>query len=204
MRRWSLALLWPLPLMGAPSLHAQSFDVPAFQTPFAETGFGLYAFSPRADRYGAMATWRQGGDRTNLGLRGGYLNLADQEAYLAGAEVVRGTESRDSTGGESAIVTGFGVGWVPDEDFVRVRLPLGITWGHRRVAGGLAYIPYLHPRLLLDIDFEDEGDGWDEDVDLGAALDLGFDLEIQRSLLLRFGATIGREEAIGAGVAFAF
>lgn len=203
MRLRPLALL-SLLLPAAPPLLAQSFDVPAFQTPFVETGVGVYAFSPRADEYGGMATWRQGGDRTVLGVRGGFVNVADEESYFAGVEVLRGVESRDSTGGEVALVTGFGVGWVPDADFVRARLPIGLTWGHRRVAGSLAYVPYLHPRLVLDVDFVDEGDGWDEDLDLGAALDLGFDLEIQRSLLVRFGATIGHEDAIGAGLAFAF
>lgn len=203
MRRPWFVLLLPLPFLAAP-LHAQSFDVPAFQTPFAENGFGLYAVSPRADHYGALATWRQTGEgKTNLGLRGGYLNVADRETYFAGVEVFRGTEPRSSTGGEVALVTGFGVGWVPDADRVRARLPFGFTWGHRREAGSLAYVPYVHPRVGIDVDFEDDGEGWDEDVDLFGAIDLGFDLEIQRTVLLRFGATLGHEDAIGAGVAFA-
>lgn len=203
MTRRSSVLLFPL-LLGTTALNAQSFDVPSFRTPFAENGLGVYAFSPEADEYGGLLTFRRAGKRTDVGLRGGYLNIADHAAYTMGVEVARTTAPREGSRGAAALVTGFDVGWAPDTDRARARLPLGIVWGHRREAGGLAYIPYLHPRILLDVDFEDAGDGWDEDLDLGFAMDLGFDAEIQRSLLLRFAATLGREAAIGAGVAFAF
>lgn len=203
MPRRPFAFLLPL-LLGSTALHAQTFDVPSFRTPFVENGVGVYAFSPQADEYGGLLTWRQAGERTDVGLRGGYLNVADQAAYTLGVEVARTTAPREGSRGAAALVTGFEVGWAPDEDRARARLPLGIVWGHRREAAGLAYIPYLHPRVLLDVDFEDAGGGWDEDLDLGFAVDLGFDAEIQRSMLLRFAATLGHEAAIGAGVAFAF
>ncbi len=203
-RSASVLIAITLLLACAARLPAQSFDVPSFRTPFAENAVGVYAFSPSSDEYGGMATWRQAGDRTDVGLRGGYLNVADQSAYMLGVEVARSTDDRDGSGGASAFVSGFGVAWAPDDDRLRARLPFGIVLGHRRDADGLAYIPYVHPRVLLDVDFEDRGDGWDEDLDLGFAVDLGVDAEIRSSLLLRFSATLGREEAIGAGVAFAF
>jgi hypothetical protein len=199
---WMLALVAALPA----SARGQGFDVPSFQSPFAEAGIGLFALSPEADRYGGLVTWRQSGERVDLGLRGGFLEIAGGDhAYFAGVEIKRGPGRRDATGGEAALVSGLGVGWSPDQDFVRIRVPLGITFGRRHEAGALAVIPYVHPRALIDVDLEEEVDAngedrWDEDTDLNFDVDLGFDVEFSRSVLARFAATLGHDEAIGVGV----
>jgi len=199
---WILALVVALPA----SARGQSFDVPSFQSPFAESGIGLFALSPEADRLGGLVTWRQSGERVDLGLRGGLLEIAGGgQAYLAGVEIKRGRGDRDATGGEAALVSGLGVGWAPDQDFVRIRMPLGITIGKRHEAGALAIIPYVHPRALIDVDLREQvdasGEGrWDEDTDLNFDVDLGFDVEFSRSVMARFAATLGHDEAIGAGI----
>ena len=198
---WLAALLLAVPTITL----AQSFDVPAFQTPFAESGFGLFAFSPQSDRIGAMAIWRQSGDRVDLGLRGGFLEFDTGEAYFAGVEVKSGRGHRDDTGTEAALVSGLGIGWAPDQDFARVRLPLGVSIGKRHTAGSLAFVPYVVPRLLLDVNLAevedpDGGGRWDEDTDVHFDLDLGFDVEFSRLVTARFGATLGHDEVIGVGL----
>lgn len=205
MRRpgWSIVLL----VLAAAPARAQSFDAPSFQTPFRESGFGAYALSPSADEYGGMAILRRSGTRVDLGLRAGVFDRTTDSRYFAGVEVKRGAEPADATGTEIAMVTGFGVGWIPDRDEMRLRFPLGFTWGARHEAGSLAYVPYVHPRALLDVDLvqspaDRPDEDWDSDVNLGFDLDLGFDLEIRRAVALRFAATLGTDDVVGVGVAF--
>lgn len=199
----SIALL----VLAAAPLHGQSFDAPSFQTPFRESGFGAYAFSPTADDVGGMAILRRSGEKVDLGLRFGLLDRTTDERYFAGVEVKRGAARGDARGSEAAMVTGFGVGWIPDHDRIRLRFPLGFTWGVRHEAGSVAYVPYVHPRALFDLDFEqapaggvDEED-WDSDLDLGFDVDLGFDIEIRRAVAVRFAATLGTDDVVGVGLA---
>ncbi|MDX1623799.1 MAG: hypothetical protein R3199_07440 [Gemmatimonadota bacterium] len=185
-------------------LRGQSFDVPSFQTPFPETGLGLLAFYPDADHAGAALLWRQAGERSTIGVRAGVQDFGGEIGYLAGVDYNSHGRPDGGDGFEGALVSGLGVGWAPDADVVRARLPLGFVWGWRHPADGLAIVPYFGPRALLDVTFREEtvagSEEWDEDVDLHLNFELGFDVELARSVKLRFGATLGHEDVVGAGV----
>lgn len=191
-------------LLAAAPLRGQSFDVPSFQTPFPETGLGLLAVYPDGERMGATVLWRQAGPGSTLGVRAGLQEFGGETGYLAGVDYNSHGRSDAGDGFEGALVSGLGVGWVPDADVVRARLPLGFVWGWRHAADGLAIVPYFGPRALLDVTFRDPGiageEEWDEDLDLHLNLELGFDVELARSVKLRFGATLGHEDVVGAGV----
>lgn len=206
MRRSLVGPIIALLIAPVSTIRAQSFDVPSFQTPFAETGLGVYAFYPRAEDVGFVAAWRQSRDRLTLGLRGGFLGVAEDDAFLAGAEIKTGGKRGSHDGSAVAFVSGMGVGWIPDRDFVQVRFPLGFTWGSRRSIGGLAVLPYLHPRAVFDVELEKEAAGgpdvddqWNEDASLHFNIDLGFDVEFNRSVKLRFATTLGHDDAVGFG-----
>lgn len=187
----------------ASSGFAQPFDTPSFQTPFPGTGVGAFLLYPDVDEPGGMALWRQAGESVTLGLRGGAFDVGGDRGYLFGVDL--NGHGRDEARGSFAgtVVGGFGVGWIPDRDVVQARVPLGFTWGWRHETSSLRFFPYFGPRAVLDVNFAREPDGdrdWEEDLDLNLNWDLGFDVEVSRSVRLRFGGTVGHDEALGAGI----
>ncbi len=63
-------------------------------------------------------------------------------------------------------------------------------------------MPWIHPRLALDIFSFDTADGDDTDTELNADLDFGVDLTLGTSWTIRGGYTSGHVDTFGVGVAY--
>lgn len=188
----------------------QTYDVPAFQTPYGESGLGLYMIFPNdVDDVGVMGTWRQAGEYVDIGLRGGVLDVGGDLGLFGGVdlsnELIRHSENFPL---DVAWASGVGVGGVPDRDVGLVRVPVGFSLGRTVTTEGgeVGFLPYVYPRVALDFLFRDDGqgagDGDGDRTDLHFDVDLGFDVDLQESWKLRFAATVGHNEAVGAGISF--
>lgn len=184
------------------------YDVPAFQTPYGESGLGLYMIFPNdVDDVGVMGTWRQAGEDVDIGLRGGILDVSGEVGLFGGVdlsnELVRHSENFPLDVGW---VSGVGIGGVPEFDFGLLRVPFGFSLGRAMTSEGgeVGFLPYVYPRLALDFLFRDDepGEGGGDDTELNFDVDLGFDVDLQQSWKLRFAATLGHNEAIGLGLSF--
>jgi len=96
---------------------------------------------------------------------------------------------------------GFGVG----DDFAVVSFPLGLALGRAFQAETVVLSPYIGPRLALDAFFGrsggSQGNGSNDDVDQGFAVDFGLDLNFDPGWAVRFGVSGGRD-AIAIGASF--
>lgn len=205
MKRSSLILAVLALLVGASPAVAQTYDVPAFQTPYGESGLGLYMIFPNdVDDVGVMGTWRQAGEYVDIGLRGGILDVGGEVGLFGGVdlsnELVRHTEDFPL---DVAWASGVGIGGVPEFDFGLLRVPFGFPVGRTVTSSGgeVGFLPYVYPRLALDFLFRDDAAGGNE-TELNFDVDLGFDVDLQQSWKLRFAATLGHNEAIGLGLSF--
>lgn len=188
-------------------LGAQTYDVPSFRSPYGESGYGLYFISQNdADDPGALLTWRTSGAAVDAGLRFGVLDVRGDAGLFGGVELRdRLVRASPDFPLDVAWVSGAGVGTVPDADFTVLRVPFGVSLGRSvHLEDGTVFIPYAHPRLALDAFFFDPpGPGGDDsDTELNFDLDLGFDFDFGGDLTLRFGVTLGENDALGVGVAF--
>lgn len=191
-------------LAGSAPLHAQAWDAPSFLPPGASDDVGVYGVRPQFGDWGVVGIWRQSGD-LDLGVRAGYLNLDGEEnAVVVGSEFY-GPLLTARRGSPLEVAWVLGVGATFDEGIL-FRVPAGITVGARLDPGGLVFVPYAHPRVGLEI-LADEGESVTEISFLG---DVGLDLHLGRSAILRFGYTINfaadddtrtDDNAFGAGAA---
>jgi hypothetical protein len=87
-------------------------------------------------------------------------------------------------------------------DDTRLRFPVGLSMGHEfEFEGGVALMPYIHPRLTIDLC---NGCGGS---DVGVSFDLGANLELTRSISLRFSTLFTGNESIddeGFGISIAW
>jgi hypothetical protein len=103
------------------------------------------------------------------------------------------------------VLTGGLYGGFSDK-FSVIRLPLGVSVGHRfPLEGAMAVTPFVHPRLSLDVcasHCANVGTNLNVDFDLGA------DWEITRVLALRGALTVGsvsnRSSKTGFGLGLVF
>lgn len=192
------------PLSVSP-LRAQVHDVPSFQTPYGETGYGLHLiFQTRSD-IGALFTWRRAGTDLNLGFRGGLLERGGEVGLLVGVELSNALVRADEEFPlDVAWVSGVGLGTVPALDFTILRIPFGVSLGRRVILddGGTELVPYIHPRLGLDLLSRDRPDRSGTDARLSVDVDLGMDVQLTERAFLRFAVTLGRNDAVGVGLGF--
>jgi len=182
---------------------AQIYDMPQFITPYDETGVGLYmVFVNGIEDIGGMATFRKAGD-VNLGFRGSVNDITGGDiAINGGLDVYKQfVEVSESFPLDVAWVTGFGLGWVTgtgEGGFGILRIPGGVSLARQFVSedGKWALTPYASPRLALDIGLSGP------DTKLHFDVDFGLEMEFSQAWLLRFGVTVGHDEALGFGTVF--
>lgn len=180
---------------------AQAWDAPAFQSPTATDELGLYVFQPPFGDFGLAGIWRQSGN-IGLGVRASYLNLeGDESAVAVGAEFFGGLV-RAQRGSLFDATWTAGVG-ATFNDGTFFRVPVGVSAGVR--LGDPArpvLIPYVHPRAALEV----FANGDATDTEFALSIDIGADVVIGRSLVLRLNAFIPDEgdNAFGAGLAWRF
>ena len=182
---------------------AQIYDHPQFITPYDETGFGAYLIVVNdINDFGGMATYRKAGD-VNLGVRGSINAISGGHvSFNGGLDVYKQfVEVSESFPLDVAWVTGFGFGWASgsgDGSFGILRVPAGVSVARQFMSedGKWALVPYLSPRVALDIGLS----GPDTEVHFDA--DIGLEMRFSQQWLLRFGVTLGTSSALGFGIVF--
>jgi hypothetical protein len=193
----TLALLLPV---GA---SAQVWDAPSFMHAGAPSGLTLaLTDSDPGDGLGFLAIWRRDAAPIGLGFRGGIAEAyGDGDlAGLFGIDVSGALPGLGGENGPSALWwTGGGVTVAHD---VAASFPLGLVFGWTLDDESVAFIPYVGAHVVLDVhgDNGPDGPGRDHDnLDLGAAVDLGLDLAFPSGWVGRFGAAFGDRESLGIG-----
>jgi hypothetical protein len=173
-----------LPLLFAVSVQAQVFT-PTFQSSRILNEWGIYLSDGPGD-LAVEGLWRGG----PLGLRAGFVDGYGGLLSLSG-------EFRTPIAVPGApIGVAFAAavqGLIGDESAIGAQG--GVSVGYTFRGNGVAFTPYVHPRLAVVTPIRDSGD-----ADLELMADLGFDVEFTNRLLLRLGLNMGG----GPGSAWGF
>lgn len=198
------ALLWGRPLA------AQLWDAPSFLPPRPTDDLGAYLFKPTGGDWAIAGIWRQSGD-PNLGVRAGIASRDDpddrgetEHSVILGAETYGPLLTADAASQVDASWTLGAGAALGGGTFLRI--PVGISAGLRLGAGETIVVPYVHPRLGLEVFADDDT----TDTDFAWAADLGADVLIGSSLVLRVGGSLrdafggddDAESAVGVGIAW--
>ncbi len=184
---------------------AQYYDMPQFITPYDETGVGVYLiFVNGIEDVGGMATFRKAGSDVNIGFRGSVNDIGGggDIALNGGLDLYKQfVTASDEFPLDVAWVTGIGLGWVTgtgDGGAGILRIPGGVSLARQLHTedGKWTLTPYVSPRLALDIGLSGP------DTELHFDVDLGLEAQVSQSWLMRFGITVGHEEALGFGLVF--
>jgi hypothetical protein len=182
----------------AAPLSAQAWDSPSFFSPRPGEDIGLYIIDAEGPGdLGFAGIWRQEGN-INLGVRAG---LAGGDHFAVGAEFYG---PLDVLGPQSPVLLSWIVGaGATFNDVTWLRVPLGVSIGMDiPTSSSIRILPYIHPRVALDLFAFDTADGEETETELNVDLDLGADIGLGQQFVLRVGATIGDLDAIGVGVAY--
>jgi hypothetical protein len=175
------------------------WDSPWLLPPNAEDGFGLFLIDVAGGDLGVMGMFRS--PSYNFGIRAGIAEARGDDLGVFGGLDFNGDLTRSTTEFPLDIdwLVGIGVGIV---NGALISAPLGLTLGHEFQGDGIGFVPFLSPRVVLDacLDCDDRND--DNDLNLDFAADIGLDLKVTRSFLIRFGATLGDREGVGIGIFF--
>lgn len=199
---WAFAVVCALVLQGEAA--AQSWDAPMFFSPRSMDDIGLYVTRTNRtisdDLTGLVAIWRQSGN-LNLGVRGGVGDLDDAGGtVLVGAELY-GPLNALFPGLGLDVAWNLGAGAVFGSDYTFFSVPLGLSVGLRLGSGGFEIVPYAHPRIAFDIEAFDQAGEEVTETDGSVALDLGADISLGPSFILKVGASLFDREAFGIGLA---
>lgn len=180
-------------LLSAQAVAAQAWDSPSFAPPGQRNNLGLYLVDPDGSDIGVMGLWRRSGPTTTLGLRAGVFEF-DDARFAVGADLSRmlvssGPDVPVDIAGTLGLGATFG-----DGTFARV--PVGLSVGRRFAADTWQFLPYVHPRVGLDI-----ASNGSTDTDVSFTTDVGADLHVGRAVMLRLGVALGDHSGIGFGVA---
>lgn len=195
--RW-IALLAGIAMFAPAAATAQdvpAWDAPIFLPPRPGDDIGLYLVDPSGGDWALAGIWRQSGN-LDLGVRVGIADHDDGTAVLFGAEFY-GPILRSGREFPLDVAWILGAGAMLN-DGTFLRIPAGVSVGRAFSSGGLVFLPYAVPRVALDI----AADDGDSETDFSFTVDIGVDLEIDRSLLLRFGVALGDHDALGVGLAY--
>jgi hypothetical protein len=205
-----------LVLATAQGASAQRWDAPLFFSPRQHDDVGIYYvrtdrdtdLGDFGDANGLKLMWRQSGN-LNLGVQVGTGDLENiGESILLGAELY-GPLSRigSSTGLLASWSAGIGAAFGSLEDevsYIDFSIPVGVSLGLRLGSGSTTFVPFVHPRVSLDvvaITFEDI-DVEETDTEVGFAADVGAEVGIGQRFLLRGAYTFGEDrQAFGIGLA---
>lgn len=190
MRTWSktIVITAVLAVVGVGELKAQVFT-PTYMAPRLSSDMGLY-LSDGPGEFALEGILRRGFGGYDLGVRVG---LADTEdvTFLIGGELRHPVAQ---TAPIDLAVTGHAQGAFGDGS--AAGFMIGLTGGYTFEAPGIAFTPYIHPR----VGGVDAGD----DFDLELLADLGFDLSFSPALDIRLGITFTDDHGAEFGVGFAW
>lgn len=196
-----LAIAVALMLAGTAPAAAQAWDSPSFFAPRPGEDLGIYVMVPDDGDAGFQAIWRQQGN-LNLGVRGGVTGedaLGDR-AWMLGAEFY-GWLPLAGFPLDMSWVLGFGAGF--SDDVTLLRVPLGVSIG--KVFGeGTSFVvqPYVHPRVAFDLLAVGEGNNEETETDFSLGIDVGADIAVSPSFVVRVGYTFMEGPDFGGPTGF--
>jgi hypothetical protein len=85
--------------------------------------------------------------------------------------------------------------------YIDFSVPVGVSAGLRLGSGSTVILPYIHPRVSLDVVAITVGEEEDTETDIGFAVDLGAEVSLGQSLLARGAFSFGDRDAFGIGLA---
>jgi hypothetical protein len=193
MRKVILALV--LLSLAPASLLAQMWHSPAFMPPRAGDELAGYVIEPELGEWGVIASWRQRGN-LNMGVRGGIIDVgADKLNIPLGVEfygpLFAGTSSLPLHVGWL-----LGAGATFGNGLTQTSIPLGISIGARLGNDAFALVPYATPRVSVDV----ISGGRESETDLGFTTDLGADIHLGNTMIVRVGGAVGDWESVGIGL----
>jgi hypothetical protein len=143
--------------------------------------------------------WREGlSNRSQLGLDVGF---ADPDGKGNGKLVLGGQYGYLFTQGNADMPLDFlgtaGIGFAFGDGGNLVRIPLGVSIGHRfPLDQGFAITPYVHPRASIDV-CSDCSSGGGNETDLGIDFDIGANFEVTKQLSFRVSVLFGGSDTFG-------
>lgn len=192
----AVALLLLLP--GQRAAAQAAWDAPWLVPPGPTPGIGIFLSDPYGADLGVVFTWRS--PTGKYGLRGGIADNSDVSGF--GGIDFSGPITRAHYDFPLDVDWVFGAGLGIGHS-VLVSIPLGVNLGHTFRDSGIAFTPYITPRVVFDALFADNNNdrGDNDKTDLNFAADIGLDLRFTRGFVVRFGGTLGRD-AVAVGLVF--
>lgn len=186
-------------LMGITTVPAAgqiAWDGPPLISAVTPSGVSIFLINPAGGSLGALGTFRHSAGPVGVGYR---FMVAEEngpngDLAIGGGFDVSGFLSRGVEGSNVDVVwwSGGGLG-IGSETLVSV--PLGLIIGWSGTEGDVTLSPYGGGHVKLDI-----SSGGDGDLDLVGLVDLGLDLVLSSGWLVRFGATLGQQDALAIGL----
>jgi hypothetical protein len=184
--------------LGAGLSAAQAaWDAPLLVPPAAPDGLGIFLMGVDDGGLGVAALYRS--PLWNYGVRAGIAEASRDGGVSIfggvdyGARLARATPDFPV---DVDWVVGAGLSF---HDNVRISVPLGLTAGRSLPADGAVFTPYITPRVVFDAFI---GGDRPRSSALGLAVDIGLDVDAVPGFLIRFGATLGRRDAVALGLHF--
>lgn len=199
----------------AQGASAQRWDAPLFFSPRPMDDVGIYYvrtdrdndFGGFGDANGLQLIWRQSGN-LNLGVHLGTGDIENiGESILVGAELY-GPLSRVGASTGLLVNWSAGIGAAfgdlgDDVEYIDFSVPVGVSLGMRLGSGSTALVPFVHPRVSLDVVAVTVNDIEETETEIGFAADLGAELNLGERFLLRGAFTFGKDrDAFGVGLAY--
>lgn len=193
-----LATLALLTWTGSASAQV-AWDAPSLMAPGAPAGWGIHLVDgDPGDELGVFAAWRGAPAPVGLGFRVGLAEGRQDDLAIFGGLDVSGALHRGR--GEVPLdVIWFAGAGAGIDDGVLLSFPGGISLGWAFQEDQVAFRPYVAPKIVLDAFLDDEVD---DDLELGAALEIGLDLAFRQGWGIRAGASVGDRDAVSVGVQF--
>jgi hypothetical protein len=197
--RRTFILLAAIALAPAAGSAQIAWDSPWLLPPRAADGLGVFLIDAAGGELGVLGMWRS--PSYNFGIRAGLAEAAGNDLGVFGGLDFSGELTRSTQEFPLDIdwLVGIGVGVV---NGALISAPLGLTLGHQFEGNGVGFLPFISPRVVLDACLDCGRRADDNDLNLDFAADIGLDLRVARSFIVRFGATLGDREGVAIGLFF--
>jgi hypothetical protein len=192
----------------ARTVRAQAWNYPAFQPPhIAVRDFNFALSDGGSPGTSALFQWREGmSSRTQLSLDAG---IADPNGPTGNVVFFGGQFAHQLAFASADQPLDFlftaGLNAAFPDNFTLVRVPIGVSIGHRfPLEQGMAITPFVHPRLSIDICSANNNAncGPNNNSNVGLDFDLGADYEVSRQISLRVAAMFGGSDYLNNDAAF--
>lgn len=171
-----------------------AWEAPPLVSPVVPAGVSLFLIEPAGGDLGGLLTYRHAAGPVGLGYRIAVAEDNSGDVAVAAGIDVSGFLARAVEGSGIDVMwwSGGGLG-VGDE--IVVTVPVGALAGWSGGDGNAVISPYAGGHLALDI-----VTGGGDNLDLGAAFDLGIDIRFSSGWILRFGGSLGDRDALAIGM----